>query len=636
MSGNDRQKREGNLAPVVIALVVGCLIMLVAVIVLGVVYLTSDDSATPTPTTVAGPTEEAPVTPAPATAVPGENELATIIPDTTKVLTGMSIDKLVSVSEDGSVYTFSETTPELETLVAGDVIAGGAWEQTPYGFLRKVTGVATEGSQVVVTTEGARLEDALEQGVVRSSQELSPGDVRAGTRLPGVAIASADPSQSPSAFIVELDDVVLLDLDGDLGTTDDQARANGQLSFRPRFDFELRMRGFRIERLSAISGATERLDLSVTAEMQLLDVHKEVQVAYYLLHPTTVWVGWLPVVLTPVLTVEVGLDGSAEVGFDVAVAQETSLNVGLIYDDGRWSPVSDFGNTFDFTPPTITANCQARGYAGLQLAILIYGVGGPQGQIDGFLELDADVDRVPWWQLYGGLAATAGVRFEVLGYQLADYEAQVLEQRFPLSQGDQPPTEVPPTVKPSPTEPQPTVPPTPTWTPTPGPTPDCSFEPEGEFAELWQEYKSQLGCPLYPTPVTIQDAEQPFENGHMFWRADLRHIYVVYEQGPLVGTRKVFLDEWEEGDPDYSCAATPPDELVQPKRGFGQVWCKLGGPEADIGWALEEELGFSAGQGDPLAHDFGSGVIFRDSLGTVNGKAYVFFSYTGTFVHVSY
>ena len=188
-----------------------------------------------------------------------------------------------------------------------------------------------------------------------------------------------------------------------------------------------------------------------------------------------------------------------------------------------------------------------------------------------------------------------------------------------------------------PDTPTPSDTPTPTITLTPEPTPDCAVEPEGEFAALWEDYNVELGCPLYPTPKAIQDAEQPFENGHMFWREDLRHIYVVYEQGSLEGTRQVYLDEWEEGDPDYSCAAPPPPlEREQPKRGFGLVWCKLGGADAEIGWALEEELGFFEGQGDPLVQDFDFGVIFRDSLGTVNGKAYVLFSETGTFVHVSY
>lgn len=135
----------------------------------------------------------------------------------------------------------------------------------------------------------------------------------------------------------------------------------------------------------------------------------------------------------------------------------------------------------------------------------------------------------------------------------------------------------------------------------------------------------------------IQDAEQPFENGRMLWRADNRHIYVIYEEGPRAGTYDMFLDEWLEGDPEYSCDAAPPlDVLLQPKRGFGLVWCTLGGPDALIGWALREEEGFDAGTGDPLVQDFGSGVVFRDSVGMDSGMAYVLSSRTNRFEQVSY
>jgi hypothetical protein len=188
--------------------------------------------------------------------------------------------------------------------------------------------------------------------------------------------------------------------------------------------------------------------------------------------------------------------------------------------------------------------------------------------------------------------------------------------------------------------------------PTEEPAPDCEFEADGEFAELWLTYQSQLGCPVDPEPVTVQDAEQAFDNGHMFWREDVRFIYVVYEQGELAGTFQLFRDEWsEDDDPEYSCAASPPLDRLQPKRGFGLVWCKLGGAEAAIGWALEEEEGFRLGKGDPLVQDFGSGAIFRDSEGTESGMAYAFFLdrtsrlstttylpsfFTGTFVLRSY
>jgi hypothetical protein len=180
------------------------------------------------------------------------------------------------------------------------------------------------------------------------------------------------------------------------------------------------------------------------------------------------------------------------------------------------------------------------------------------------------------------------------------------------------------------------VPPTDTpEPPTHTPTPSCPFEAQGILADLWQTYRNRLGCPLYQAPKLVQDAEQAFDNGHMFWRADIDYASVIYEQGSLAGTFRMFTSMWSEGDPEYSCAASPPPARIQPRRGFGAVWCHLGGASAPIGWALSDEQGFGPGNGDPLAQDFEGGSIFRDSDGTNRKLAYVLFS-DWTFVRVPY
>jgi hypothetical protein len=111
---------------------------------------------------------------------------------------------------------------------------------------------------------------------------------------------------------------------------------------------------------------------------------------------------------------------------------------------------------------------------------------------------------------------------------------------------------------------------------------------------------------------------------------------VVYEVGAQLGTYQAFTGMWSEGEPEYSCAASPPANRVQPKRGFGAVWCDLGGPGAAIGWGLAEEAGFGPGNGDPVVQDFEHGFIFRDSDGTTNGMAYVFFGDSLEFTRTSY
>ena len=107
--------------------------------------------------------------------------------------------------------------------------------------------------------------------------------------------------------------------------------------------------------------------------------------------------------------------------------------------------------------------------------------------------------------------------------------------------------------------------------------------------------KETNGCP-WPgptaTPVVISTggAYQPFENGWMFWREDIRQIYVVYPSG-----WSNYLDTWQEGQDDYSCPETgaPSQSPPTPKRGFGKLWCQFGGPNAAIGWALAAEKGYT-------------------------------------------
>ncbi|MCB0081960.1 MAG: hypothetical protein KDE47_13555, partial [Caldilineaceae bacterium] len=77
----------------------------------------------------------------------------------------------------------------------------------------------------------------------------------------------------------------------------------------------------------------------------------------------------------------------------------------------------------------------------------------------------------------------------------------------------------------------PIPPPLPSNTPIPPPPPTsipshCTTEPQGPFVALWRKYQTQLGCPLEPWPGSGLWAEQPYQNGHMFWSENAR-LYLV-------------------------------------------------------------------------------------------------------------
>jgi photosystem II stability/assembly factor-like uncharacterized protein len=130
--------------------------------------------------------------------------------------------------------------------------------------------------------------------------------------------------------------------------------------------------------------------------------------------------------------------------------------------------------------------------------------------------------------------------------------------------------------------------PTPVAAPTTLPAPFvCAIDPV-RFAEVWQQARSQLGCPQHKAePVLL--AAQRFERGSMIWDSSSAQIYALMESGNW----QVFDDTFVEGpDPAYDPALPPPPQ--QPQRGFGKVWREqLGGPQSAIGWALEGEQSVS-------------------------------------------
>ncbi|MCE5259893.1 MAG: hypothetical protein LLG44_12690, partial [Chloroflexi bacterium] len=94
---------------------------------------------------------------------------------------------------------------------------------------------------------------------------------------------------------------------------------------------------------------------------------------------------------------------------------------------------------------------------------------------------------------------------------------------------------------------------------------------------------AKLGCPAAPA-ADEQWAFQPYEHGIMFWRGPEKAVYLAHEDS----TFQIRADLWDETVPEQVCVFTPPEGFLQPKRGFGLLWCEE--PiRTSFGWAALEE-----------------------------------------------
>jgi hypothetical protein len=273
---------------------------------------------------------------------PSDDLTEPIIPETTKVVEEETIEEIVSVTEDQSTIVFDKSTTQLEELSPGDVIVMGVTDQTPYGLLRKVANITKggkDGGQVIIETEFASLEEAIEQGSFEFDITLEPEDIEKGIYYPKGVRLIEDKFETGYSFSYELDKVLCnnhLIVDGEL-SFDYQILFNGTLGF-----FKLKTLEFK----NTIKSKAE-LDVTLTDSFSVGDLLDDNPKTIFTIpfKSVTVWVSYVPIVLTPQIDINVGLDGEifAELTTGVTISQEDegAYVAGVEFDNGTWKEIKD-------------------------------------------------------------------------------------------------------------------------------------------------------------------------------------------------------------------------------------------------------------------------------------------------------
>lgn len=409
------------------------------------------------------------------------------MPETTVVLGDQERSALLEVRDDGTLLFAADAAPALddESVVVSEPTAAA-----PNGLLRKVTGVSEQGGQVVVETRQAKLEEAVYQGEAHAEFTLSPADVasatplaagvtlgQAGARRPagdeaervrGAAGAAGDAAEAAEAppphdgaveapagaaeapapaadarFEVGFDDVVVFDLDGDEATKDDQVRVSGEVGFEASFDLDIDLDydfPFDVDlEFSVRAGLEQSAELEVEGDLEG-ELAGEVEVARYDFDPIVIYLGPVPLVFTPRLTLLLSASGELSAHVTYQATEEAVAAVGVAYDeDEGFEDLSDLSLDFGGEGADFEARALVKGKASIKFDLFLYGLVGPYGRLDAYLELDGKVPRSPTWLLYGGVDGWIGIdSVDVLDIS---YDKKVLEYREEIARaGNGPPT----------------------------------------------------------------------------------------------------------------------------------------------------------------------------------------------------
>jgi len=333
------------------------------------------------------------------------------------IIDSTELHTITSLNDQGQIVLPSGTSLTGK-LQPGMIIAGGISPATPYGFLKRVLGITSDGSNTTVTTENATFEDAFINASVHFSKQLSISDIAGSNQYKkGITVKSSN----GEGFFIEAEDVVLWDGDGNPLTTSDQIKAEGSFFMDPTVNFDFDVRNRRLEEVYFSLQNTQTTEMTVFVGNEVFSREPEYSLARIRMNPFYIQAGIFPIIVVPVLEITVGAKVEVNVRVETEVTQSSTLEYGVQYQNGSWEPISHAEFSFSGEPPQLSASVQVKGYFGPQFNLLLYGVAGPYTDANAFLKLEADVFGTPWWTLYGGGEVGVGVQVDFLGKTIADF-----------------------------------------------------------------------------------------------------------------------------------------------------------------------------------------------------------------------
>ncbi len=351
-----------------------------------------------------------------------------VVRDQAKVLDTTTRTALEEFRSDGTLVFSSGVIAK-----TGDVMVSQPSTNAPNGLLRKVTQVQTVDGKTVVQTEQAKLGDVIKTGTLDASYRLTEADSESVTPL----VAGVKQTRAPKGVGLSYSiDAVLFDKDGNNQTTNDQVKATGSLSLDPVFDAHI---GFHCGFLCLDPdidfrfqiGLQERAALKIVAKVAF-SASKEISIFTHRFKPITFSIGPIPVVITPIFTIKIKLDGSIGVDVTFEAAQTLTAVAGVKYTDD-FHNISDISNSFDATAGNSTVNTSITAKVPVRADFLLYGVVGPFVNIVPKLGFDAAIPRDPVWKLFGGVEGNVGLHVEILGFT-KDFSANLFDLTAQIAQ----------------------------------------------------------------------------------------------------------------------------------------------------------------------------------------------------------
>lgn len=334
---------------------------------------------------------------------------------------------ILNQQDQNSIESYNDryiTFKEAKDFSKGDYIISGPCSWFKWGTLREI--ISANQDKKNFTTEMASLEEVVLDGEINYSKRLTTSDLPYKSALKS--------SQKGFDFSYSVDKVIL-DLDGDFSTEDDQTRITGNIDFNTAFYLKPKFN----KGLEKISFGTEiegDADLILTSNINKT-FNQEIPLYEQSFTPIVVPGPFgIPIVITPKIKIGVGIEGDLEGKIESGAEFTVSALSDLTYEGGSWQKTENLDKSFYQIGPSASASSEIKVYGGPTLSLKIYELAGPFFSMNDYLRLNVDTDSDPWWVLSGGLEGKIGIDMGVFSKMIGDVEKTIFNLEEVIAQAE--------------------------------------------------------------------------------------------------------------------------------------------------------------------------------------------------------
>lgn len=312
----------------------------------------------------------------------------------------------------------------IEKITDKSILVMGASDMLPYGSLRKVVSMQANGSEMILNTTNASLNEAIKEGTVNLHRKLSEKDFRLKTKTDGVLVDG--PSKSFDGLAVTLDNLEIFNS----GNT--VAELSGAIGVSPEIGIAINIVSNRIKDINFNLTLSKIDEVTVTSN-GAFSGNNEITGAEFIHSPIVID----SLVFVPEVAVKCGFEGSVSGVISSGVRQDRDITSSIFFHNSAWSqnPL-DHTETYDFIKPQLGGTSSIQIFAGPEITIRLFGIAIETLKLEGFYSLETAAAGPSAWKLFIGSDGFNTAKAEMFGLK-ADFTAKVATETKEIANSDQ-------------------------------------------------------------------------------------------------------------------------------------------------------------------------------------------------------